>query len=437
MSTIEILAGILANNIVQAIWFCLVVPEPKHSRKKTVLIIMGTTILYTFVALVICTLAFRVLPAAVGVFLGYVAGVVIYGSVYCFLVSASHPVKSLFLFTGIFSVHTIIITTVSIVTNTYALGNVLVWVLRVVFNLAIMIPWLVFFRERMFRMYKEIRSNYGIMTTISIMCYVIQTLFWIYNMQNQKRDAFFSLIMIYACGLSLAMYLMLFRYMSQSDRENRMKQLQANEKYLQAQIDSYKKMGENARQTRHDFRHHAMVVAEYAKNQDCKSILSYLSEYDEKERGKYQDVFCKNQAINSVLSAYINRCEQNDIEFIADVWLEEREEVSDYDLVTILANILENAVNGCMEAEGARRIEITVGQKSSKLVMVCKNTCIPDIPFENGLPKNKGRDGIGVESLLSAAEKYSGVVDFSASEDVFICQVILSNRRKPLSRKKM
>lgn len=34
MSTIEILAGIFANNNVQAIWFCLVVSEPKHSRKK-------------------------------------------------------------------------------------------------------------------------------------------------------------------------------------------------------------------------------------------------------------------------------------------------------------------------------------------------------------------------------------------------------------------
>ena len=437
MSTFEILAGIFANNIIQSIWFCLVVPEPKHSRKKTVLIIMGTTVLYTFLALAVCTLAFRVFPAAVGVFLGYVVGVIIYGSVYCFLISASHPIKSLFLFTGIFIVHTIIITTVSIVTNTYALGNLLVWVLRVVFNLAVMIPWLLFFRETMFRMYKEIRSNYGIMSSISIMCYVIQTLFWVYNMQNRNRDTFFNIILIYACGLSLAMYLMIFRYMSQMDHTSLMKQLQANEKYLQAQIDSYKKMGENARQTRHDLRHHTMVVAEYAKNKDYQAILSYLAEYDEKEREKYQEAFCRNHAADTVLSAYANRCGQNGIEFSVDVWLEETEGVSDYDLVTILANILENAVNGCMETEGERRIEIFVGQKGSKLVMVCKNACIPDILFEKGLPKNQERDGIGVESILSTAAKYSGVVDFSASEGVFICQIILSNRRKSLSRKKI
>ena len=430
MSTIEILTGILANNFFQAIWFYSILPEPKHSRTKTALIITGTTILYTFVALAICTTAFRVFPPAVGVFLGYVAGVVIYGLMYCFLLSASHPIKSLFLFTGIFSVHTIIITVVSIVTNTYALGNLIVWELRAVFNLAVLIPWLVFLRKRAFWMYKEIRGNYGIMSTISVMCYFIQTLFWFYTMQNKSRDGFFNVLLIYACGLTIAMYVMLFRHVAQSDSENRMKQLQANEKYLQAQIDSYKKMGENARQTRHDFRHHSMVVAEYAKNKDYQAILSYLSEYDEKERGKYQETFCRNQAADTVLSAYASRCEQNGIEFSADVWLEETEGVSDYDLVTILANILENAVNGCMETGEKRWLEIAIGAKGSKLVIVCKNSCVPDILFEDNLPKNRERDGIGVESIISAAAKYSGVVDFSASDGTFVCRVVLSNKKK-------
>ena len=192
--------------------------------------------------------------------------------------------------------------------------------------------------------------------------------------------------------------------------------------------DSYKKMGESARQTRHDFRHHSMVVAEYAKNKDYQGILSYLSEYDEKEREKYLEVFCKNHAVDTVLSAYASRCEQSGIEMSADIWLEEAEGVSDYDLVTILANILENAVNGCMEVSGERRIEMFVGRKSSKLVIVCKNTCALDVLFENNLPKNRERDGIGVESILSTAAKHSGVVDFSASDGVFVCQVILSNR---------
>lgn len=430
MSTLRILTGVLANNIFQSIWLYFILPEPKYGRKKTILIVFITTIFYTAAATTICALAFKVLPATVGVFLGFLAGVIIYGFMYCFLLSASHPIKSLFLFTGQFSVHTIIITTVSILTKTYALGNMQVWILRAVLNLAVLILYLLFYRKSMFRMYKEIRNSYWIMSILSTMCFVIQCLFWVYNMQNEKRDAFFKVTLLYAFFLTVTLYLTLFRYMAQSDRTNRLKQLQANEKFLQAQIDSYKKMGENARQTRHDYRHHSMVVAEYARNQDYQAILTYLSEYDEKERGKYQEAFCKNQAANTVLSAYANRCEHSNIAFSADAWLEETERVSDYDLVTLLANILENALNGCMEAEGKRSVEISIGSKGSKLVIVCKNTCTPDILFENDLPKNRERDGIGVESILITAEKYNGVVDFSASEGIFICQVILSNRKK-------
>lgn len=430
MSVPGILTGILTNNVFHTIWFCNIVPEPKHSRKRTVLIVTAISILYTFAALAICVASFELLSVPIGLFLGYAAELLIYGFMYCFLISASHPVKSLFLFTEYSSVHTIIIIVVSLVADTYTLGNPLVWTLRAVLNLAALIPYQLFLKERMFQMYKEIRHGFGIISAISIMCYVIQSLFWFYNMRMSKRELFFDVLLVASCGFTVAVYAMIFRYMAQSDYASRMRQLQANEKFLQAQIDSYKKMGENAMQTRHDFRHHSMVLAEYAKNKDYQGILSYLSEYDDKEKEKFTVTFCNNHAVDSVLSAYASRCEHNGIAFSTDVRLEEKEGVSDYDLVTIVANILENAVNGCMEAKRERRVEISIGPKGSKIVLVCKNTCASDILFENGLPKNKKRDGIGVESIVNASAQYSGVVDFSASNGVFTCQVILSNKRK-------
>lgn len=430
MSVLGIFTGVLANNIFQAIWLCCIVPEPKRSQKQIALIAAGTTVLYTGIATAICAVTFRTMSASIGVFLGYMIGVILYGVVYCFLISASHPGKSLFLFSGYFSVHTIIVTIVSLITNTYILGNWLVWGLRIVFNLAVLLVWLFFFRERLFRMYREIKSSYGVLSAISIMCYFVQALFWGYNMQEESRNPFFSVLLLYACSITIVVYLMIFRYMAQSEHTNRMKQLQANERFLQAQVESYKKIGENARQTRHDFRHHTMVVAEYARNKDYQAILSYLSEYNDKEREKYQETFCMNQAADTVLSAYASRCEQGGIEFNADIRLDNTEEVSDYDLVTILANVLENAVNGCMKTEKESRVEISVGLKGSKIVIVCKNTCMQDILFENDRPVNKMHDGIGVESIVNTAAKYNGAVDFSVSDKVFICRIILNNRKK-------
>ena len=409
MNTLRILTGTLLNNIFHLIWFCCIVPEPKYNWKKTTMIIAGTTILYTGIVMAVCMAAFQSFSVPAGVFLGYLTGVLLYGVMYCFLLSASHPVKSLFLYTGYFSVHTAIVIIVYVVTDSYILGNELVWVLRTALNLAVLIPYLLFFRERLFQMYKEIKSSYRKLSVIVGMCYFVQLLFWVYDMQEQGRSLFDKMLLIYVCVLTAAGYIMIFQHMAQSDHTNRVRQLQANEKFLLAQIDLYKKMGENARQTRHDFRHHSLVVAEYARSKDYQAILSYLSEYEKKEQEKYQDVFCKNTAADTALYAYANRCEQNDIEYSVDARLRESERVSDYNLVTILANILENAVNGCMEIQGKRKVKIFIGPKENKLVIVCKNTCASDILFENDLPKNREREGIGVESILNAAAQYGGV----------------------------
>ncbi|MCH5253299.1 MAG: GHKL domain-containing protein [Lachnospiraceae bacterium] len=430
MSALGILTGILANNIFQSIWLCCIVVEPRHGRKTTAAISVGISFVYTFVALAICLLCFRMFSVPVGIFVGYVVGIVVYALTFCLVLSASHPVKSLFLYTGYYSVYTIILIVVAVVTDTYTLGNGVVWILRAVLNLAVLIWYLFYFKERLFRLYHEMRSNYGVMSIISGMCLLIETLFMFYNMKMGRRELFFDVLLLVSCTFTIAVYVVVFHYMAHFDHITRMKQLQANEKFLQAQIDSYKKMGENAKQTRHDFRHHTMVVMEYAKNKDYQAILSYLSEYDKNERGKYQAAFCRNHAADTVLSAYASRCEQSGIEISADVHLEESEEISDYDLVTILANILENSVNGCMEADGKRRVDISIGPRGSKLVIVCKNACAGDIPFEDGLPKNREREGIGVESILSTAAKYNGVVDFSASDNTFVCQVILNNKKK-------
>ena len=80
-----------------------------------------------------------------------------------------------------------------------------------------------------------------------------------------------------------------------------------------------------------------------------------------------------------------------------------------------------------MQVKGNRQIEFAVRQKGKKLAIVCKNTCPPDILFENGIPQNKNRHGVGVESILRSVEKYSGDVDFSVKGDIFTCRVLLCN----------
>jgi sensor histidine kinase regulating citrate/malate metabolism len=92
-------------------------------------------------------------------------------------------------------------------------------------------------------------------------------------------------------------------------------------------------------------------------------------------------------------------------------------------LVTIVANILENAIHGALEAHAEKpSITVSIKHKAGRLVISCENTCAPSLNFEE-MPDYL--QGIGVHSVMSSAEKHNGSCRFSATDGVFSCMVIM------------
>ncbi len=424
----------IINNVFHGIWFYCILLEPKYSRRRSVATLAGTTLFFQAVVLAMRYFLADMPYGGTGIMLRYLAGyflaTFIFGGVYIFCLSASHPVKSLFLVSAYLSFWTLLYITISIVTRTTSgAGTLEIWLLRIGLNIFFMALYYGMFRKRLLRVYQGVRSGYGTVAAISLMAFVIMTLLIIYNDNMKNRDNLYLVILILLCGFMASVYILLFLFIARSDQAYHLKQMQFHEKFLMAQIDSYEEMKQSMKRTRHDFRHHNLVVAEYARNRDYQGILNYLQEYDDREMETYANIFCENHAVNNVVSSYVDRAEQNHIEVDTDIRLGELKEISDYDLVSIFANILENALIACTKTEHERWIHIFAEQKGKKLVLACENTCTGEVIFEDGLPRNRERDGVGVESILNSARQYGGNVDFSVSEGVFTCRVILNNFR--------
>ena len=92
-------------------------------------------------------------------------------------------------------------------------------------------------------------------------------------------------------------------------------------------------------------------------------------------------------------------------------------------LVTVVANILENALHGVLEAKADHpQITVSIKHKAGRLVISCENTCLPSLAFEE-MPDHL--QGIGVHSVLSTAEKFGGTCRFSAADGLFRCVVVM------------
>lgn len=412
------------NNLFHVIWFACITLEPKYSRKKTVFILSAAGIFFQILAIgLIYTgiLGERIYCA------GYILAAIIFGAAYIFCVNMS-PSKSIFLMSAYYCLWTFIYNMISIVTNSSpGAGNIAIWLLRIGLNLFFLILYQLYFKKRILLLYRDIGNGDRTITALSFLTFYMVTILVFLGFKQQNYSVLWLYILVSVYIFVLFVYVVLFRFMRRLNHESELKQVQLHERLLLEQIALYEESERNARQTRHDFRHHNIVIAEFVRNRDYQGVLDYLQKYEEEEDKKYNRTFCSNHAVDHALSAYLNRAEQNEIEVKTDIRFWDTSGISDVDLVSILANIMENSINGCMQAQGKRWLKLLITQKGAKFVIVCKNTCTSDILFEKGIPKNKSRDSIGVESIIRSAKKYSGDVDFSAEDGIFTCRVVLCN----------
>lgn len=237
---------------------------------------------------------------------------------------------------------------------------------------------------------------------------------------------------VFVCiwALLFITHLMMIRtlvFMRKQMQERQEKELATvNNHLLGQQLTMLEDSVEEARRIRHDMRHHNMQIAEYVQKGCTDELLRYLGEYEKEAESKAAVVICENLAADNILNAYLKKAKQHGITVRLDVTLEKNTAIRDVDLVAMLANLMENAIHGCMQSGKPEPfIELYIGRKASKLVIYAKNSAGKDIEFENGIPKSKDGNGIGVSSILHSTERYGGEYDFRMTDGIFSCQLLL------------
>ena len=203
--------------------------------------------------------------------------------------------------------------------------------------------------------------------------------------------------------------------------------LEVNEQLLHQQMDLMRESEMEAARIRHDVRHHMMLIKEYVDKEEFDELSVYLQHYGaDVERQKVKDI-CRNQAVNSILSAYAKKARSRDIQVDMDVKLAENLPVRDIDWIAILANMFENAIHGCVSSGLPKQvIDIYIAQKRNKVIIQCRNTSSGKVVFRKGLPQSDKGGGMGVFSIIKAVSNYEGATDFGVENGQFVTRILLN-----------
>lgn len=158
----------------------------------------------------------------------------------------------------------------------------------------------------------------------------------------------------------------------------------------------------------HDFKNHLSSVKGLGNTEEAekyiKSLYGSISEYE--YVGKTQ-----NRMLDLILSKYTTMCSSTGVEFSAEAYSENLKFMDDFDLSSLMNNLLDNAFEAASKTENGKINVIIKRNESGKRIIDVVNTCENAPVSINGKlvsTKSGGIHGIGTKSIKAAAEKYGG-----------------------------
>lgn len=182
----------------------------------------------------------------------------------------------------------------------------------------------------------------------------------------------------------------------------------------------------------HDAKNHLSAIK--TLNTDSK-IDEYINKMAESLATYSKVSHSGNHILDVIINKYTTECEIKNVNFSFDIRLKNLEYVEDYDLVTILGNLLDNALEAAEKSE-KREISLSTDYRNTYDVLIITNSCdtAPKSSNEKLLTtkKDKKLHGLGLKSVMKALKKYNGDYDweYDSQNKFFTSTVMIEHSKK-------
>lgn len=192
----------------------------------------------------------------------------------------------------------------------------------------------------------------------------------------------------------------------------------------EAQYNLSKNNIELINQKCHDMKYILKTIELSDEKKDLQEIVDNIGIYDAIQK-------TGNEIMDVVLTEYNLMCEKNSIDFTAIVDGKILNCMVDIDIYSLFGNILENAVEACMQVEDCQKryIILKVVKKGKIISIHQENISNNAISMKYGAPITTKNDtdyhGFGTKSIKYIVEKYEGGVSFQVKKNIFVLDIFI------------
>ncbi len=258
--------------------------------------------------------------------------------------------------------------------------------------------------------------------------------YWYICIQETIANSIQIILSCISALLFLSTIILFITYQNNVEKENRYLMIHNELRRLQMEKNYYdilQHQNQGLRLYAHDAKNHLSVIKALNSNPE---IEKYIDEMTDNLNEYTKSCHTGNITLDVIISRYKTECAMKNVSFSFDITLSNLSYVESFDLVTILGNLLDNALEAA-EKSTDKFITFAINKHNSCEALIITNSCDePPVSDHNRLlttKKDKKVHGLGLKSVISKIKKYDGDIDWKyiESEKKFVVTVLLNAKK--------
>ena len=405
---------VVAVSIVHGITLSILVRGDRRSRRM----VAASMMLLTFLISVFGIMIILITPSAFAhISRTAFMMLIVMGLIFCFVSSGSSMTERLFVYIMYVAVFMLAVGYSSLVSTIFfkAHAQLATLVIRTVISIIMIILLKVSLRDRLYRLVDGL-SVHGVEITmfswligLSVLEYSILSYFFVDNL------AVNACVLVLLTLMVISIFAIAHRIVQLTAREVEMEKAIGRQRLLESELEAEKVFVERARAIRHDQRHHDRMVLEYLNSGDIEKARRYLGAHDESVESESLASWCSDPLVDAQIRIAWRSCASRGIAFSADIQLPDSLGVDGIDFVSVMGNLLENAIEAAYGADSPS-VSIISRTANGKLLLEIRNA------FSGTFMPEEGTGLVSVRRILSRCE---GLLMQENNCGTFISRVII------------
>jgi len=311
----------------------------------------------------------------------------------------------------------------NLIDSMLGVGNYIVmFVLRLIIPLALEFLILRYFRKSYRLFQQKIKKGWGVFSIMSVIFYIMMLL--IANISvpilNNNQISGLVMMLILMPVVYTTIFYVLNSQLKLSQAREETHSLSMQIKITRDRLDSSYETQNNLRILRHDMKHHMMLLGTYIENNELDRAKEYIGDISKKIAESTLHNYCKNNAVNAVMSYFCKIADTHGIEIETKLNLPETLRINETDFAVVLSNGIENAINAVKDSEN-KKISVKAFIEDEKIYLEIKNPFDGNVDFENGIPvSTEENHGYGTKSMATLIQKNDGIYSFVLEDGYFV-----------------